>query len=97
MKATIVPGKIKEIIFTHAVDSFCVSFPNPESRLALAKVIASAWGITEDRVDYIFGVYKPTVEPTETQVTIGTTTLPIREEKSAVKRGMRSFLHQLTI
>lgn len=92
LKPTIIPGKVKEIIFAHAVDSFCASFATPETRLALAKVIASVWGITEDRLSYFFDTYKPSVEATDTMVTIGATTLPVREEKSAVARGMRLLL-----
>ena len=87
LRMTSIPGKVKETIFSHAVDTFCTNFPKFESRYILGQVIASVWNILEDRVKYFFEVYKPAISVLDTTVTIGEAEVPVIEEKSALKRG----------
>lgn len=58
-------------VLQDAIDVFCCSYPNSEEALNLAKQISTLLGIVNQKAEYFFKSYKPTMRLTSTSFVAG--------------------------
>ncbi|XP_060523118.1 midasin [Cylas formicarius] len=83
-------------VLQHAIDVFCCSYPNPVEALDLAKQISTYLGIINEKADYYFNTYKPSLQLTATAFVSERVSLP-REHRVFNKTSKFCFTRPASV
>jgi len=80
--SSLVRAQVMEEIFVEAVDVFCALVAKPEMRLKVLEFIGkSCWDLADDRIVYFHNIYRPSLQTSQSEFTVGRVTLPLVAEK----------------